>query len=60
MRMKTDGASSVSWKSEEQGRVSQGSLIWSLIIWTRAVTCDYMTLILLKNQIKNYFEPNQE
>ena len=33
----------MSWKSEGQGRVSQGLLIWRLIFWTRAA--DLLTLL---------------
>ena len=41
MRMKTSGARSLSWKSGERGRISQGLLIWCLIIWICAA--DWLT-----------------
>ena len=45
LKWKITGARSVPWKSEGQGRVSQGWLIWWLIIWVRAADC----LTLLSN-----------
>ena len=43
IEIKSNRSRSVSWKSEGQGSVSQGSLIWCLIIWIRAA--DWLTFL---------------